>query len=83
MPAFAGMSGLRLGRLHIGEELPHFGFQALGLDSHRVRQAQRAARRFAMQGQRSSTISLTIAQFKDSVESVLGKLRAASMKLLR
>ncbi len=30
---------------------------------------------------RSSTISLTIAQFKHSVENVLGKLRAASMKL--
>ena len=30
---------------------------------------------------RSDTISLTIAQFKHSVESVLGKLRAASMKL--
>ncbi len=30
---------------------------------------------------RSSTISLTIAQFKNSVENVLGKLRAASMKL--
>jgi methyl-accepting chemotaxis protein len=33
------------------------------------------------QEQRSSTISLTIAQFKHSVEAVLGKLRAASMKL--
>jgi len=33
------------------------------------------------QEQRSSAISLTIAQFKHSVESVLGKLRAASMKL--
>ena len=33
------------------------------------------------QEQRSSTISLTIGQFKHSVESVLGKLRAASMKL--
>jgi methyl-accepting chemotaxis protein len=33
------------------------------------------------QEQRSSTISTTIAQFKHSVESVLGKLRAASMKL--
>ena len=31
--------------------------------------------------QRSSTISLTIAQFKNSVESVLGKLRGASMQL--
>lgn len=30
---------------------------------------------------RSSTISMTITQFKSSVESVLGKLRAASMKL--
>jgi methyl-accepting chemotaxis protein len=30
---------------------------------------------------RSSTISLTIAQFKHSVENVLSKLRAASMKL--
>ncbi len=30
---------------------------------------------------RSSTISQTIAQFKHSVENVLGKLRAASMKL--
>jgi methyl-accepting chemotaxis protein len=30
---------------------------------------------------RASTISLTIAQFKHSVENVLGKLRAASMKL--
>ncbi len=30
---------------------------------------------------RSSTISLTIAQFKNSIEIVLGKLRAASMKL--
>lgn len=30
---------------------------------------------------RSDSISLTIAQFKHSVESVLGKLRAASMKL--
>jgi methyl-accepting chemotaxis protein len=33
------------------------------------------------QEQRSATISTTIAQFKHSVESVLGKLRAASMKL--
>ena len=33
------------------------------------------------QEERSSTISLTIAQFKHSIESVLGKLRAASMKL--
>jgi len=33
------------------------------------------------QEQRSATISLTIAQFKHSVENVLGKLRAASMKL--
>jgi len=33
------------------------------------------------QEQRSSTISLIIAQFKHSVENVLGKLRAASMKL--
>ena len=33
------------------------------------------------QEQRSTTISLTIAQFKHSVETVLGKLRAASMKL--
>jgi methyl-accepting chemotaxis protein len=33
------------------------------------------------QEQRSTTISTTIAQFKHSVESVLGKLRAASMKL--
>jgi methyl-accepting chemotaxis protein len=33
------------------------------------------------QEERSSTISLTIAQFKHSVENVLGKLRAASMKL--
>ena len=31
--------------------------------------------------QRSNTISQTIGQFKDSVESVLGKLRAASIKL--
>ncbi len=31
--------------------------------------------------QRSTTISLAIAQFKHSVEGVLGKLRAASMKL--
>jgi HAMP domain-containing protein len=30
---------------------------------------------------RSDTISMTIAQFKHSVETVLGKLRAASMKL--
>jgi methyl-accepting chemotaxis protein len=34
-----------------------------------------------VQEQRSSTISLTIAQFKNSIENVLGKLRAASMKL--
>jgi methyl-accepting chemotaxis protein len=33
------------------------------------------------QEQRGATISTTIAQFKHSVESVLGKLRAASMKL--
>jgi len=33
------------------------------------------------QEQRSATISTTIAQFKHSVENVLGKLRAASMKL--
>ncbi len=33
------------------------------------------------QQQRSATISQTIAQFKQSVESVLGKLRHASMKL--
>ncbi len=33
------------------------------------------------QEERSSTISLTIAQFKHSIENVLGKLRAASMKL--
>jgi methyl-accepting chemotaxis protein len=33
------------------------------------------------QEERSSTISLTIAQFKHSVEGVLGKLRAASMRL--
>ena len=33
------------------------------------------------QEQRSSAISLTIAQFKHSIESVLSKLRAASMKL--
>src|SRR6185312_11552883 len=33
------------------------------------------------QESRSATISTTIAQFKHSVESVLGKLRAASMKL--
>lgn len=33
------------------------------------------------QEQRSSTISLTIGQFKHSVENVLGKLRAASMQL--
>jgi methyl-accepting chemotaxis protein len=31
--------------------------------------------------QRSDTISLTIAQFKQSVETVLGKLRSASIKL--
>ncbi|MEJ2625247.1 MAG: HAMP domain-containing methyl-accepting chemotaxis protein [Pseudolabrys sp.] len=30
---------------------------------------------------RSSTISLTIAEFKNSIETVLGKLRAASLKL--
>ncbi|HZT27043.1 MAG TPA: HAMP domain-containing methyl-accepting chemotaxis protein [Pseudolabrys sp.] len=35
------------------------------------------------QEQRSATISHTIAQFKHSVEDVLGKLRAASMKLER
>jgi methyl-accepting chemotaxis protein len=33
------------------------------------------------QAQRSDAISLTIAQFKHSVESALGKLRAASIKL--
>ena len=33
------------------------------------------------QEERGSTISLTIAQFKHSIENVLGKLRAASMKL--
>ncbi len=33
------------------------------------------------QEQRGTTISLTIAQFKHSVETVLGKLRAASLKL--
>src|ERR1700690_2793655 len=33
------------------------------------------------QAQRNDTIALTITQFKDSVESALGKLRGASMKL--
>jgi methyl-accepting chemotaxis protein len=47
----------------------------------RERLAQTQAEAGHVQKLRSDTIALTIAQFKRSVESVLGKLRAASMKL--
>ena len=47
----------------------------------RERLAETQAEASHAQELRSDTIALTIAQFKRSVESVLGKLRAASMKL--
>jgi len=47
----------------------------------RERLAQTQADVSHAQEQRSDTIAMTIAQFKQSVESALGKLRAASMRL--
>ena len=54
-------------------------FRDTMLERERLAAVQAEAGR--AQEERSSSISLTIAQFKHSVENVLGKLRAASMKL--
>ncbi len=54
-------------------------FRDTMIERERLAQSQVETNR--TQAQRSDSVALTIAQFKRSVESALGKLRAASMKL--
>jgi len=79
-----GDTGARIPATHARDEIGEMArsvivFRDSMIERERLAQTQAEASR--AQEVRSDTISQTIAQFKHSVESVLGKLRAASMKL--
>jgi methyl-accepting chemotaxis protein len=80
----AGDTGARISATHARDEIGEMArtvivFRDTMIERERLAQTESEATR--SQAQRSDTISLTIAQFKRSVETALGKLRAASMKL--
>ena len=79
-----GDTGARIPATHARDEIGKMARTVIVFRDNMIEREKLAATQAdasRAQEQRSSTISLTISQFKHSVESVLGKLRAASMKL--
>ena len=80
----AGDTSARIPATHANDEIGEMARTVIVFRDNMIEREKLAATQAETgraQDQRSSTISLMIAEFKQSVESVLGKLRAASMKL--